>query len=73
MPRIPYLTDEFTFTRDWMRETIAKIFTGGIINRDLGRDIVFVVADACFRYWFSKRFRNEHGIRDRLNPITWPR
>ncbi len=25
-PYVPYLTDEFTFTRDWMRETIAKIF-----------------------------------------------
>jgi predicted unusual protein kinase regulating ubiquinone biosynthesis (AarF/ABC1/UbiB family) len=25
-PYVPYLTDEFTFTRDWMRDTIAKIF-----------------------------------------------
>lgn len=25
-PYTPYLTDEFTFTRDWMRETIATIF-----------------------------------------------
>ena len=25
-PYIPYLTDEFTFTRDWMRDTIGKIF-----------------------------------------------
>jgi predicted unusual protein kinase regulating ubiquinone biosynthesis (AarF/ABC1/UbiB family) len=25
-PYTPYLTDEFTFTRDWMRETLAKIF-----------------------------------------------
>jgi predicted unusual protein kinase regulating ubiquinone biosynthesis (AarF/ABC1/UbiB family) len=25
-PYVPYLTDDFTFTRDWMRETIAKIF-----------------------------------------------
>ena len=25
-PYTPYLTDEFTFTRDWMRDTIATIF-----------------------------------------------
>jgi len=25
-PYVPYLTDEFTFTREWMRDTIAKIF-----------------------------------------------
>ena len=25
-PYVPYLTDEFTFTRDWMRETLATIF-----------------------------------------------
>ena len=25
-PYRPYLVDEFTFTRDWMRETLARIF-----------------------------------------------
>ncbi|MEM9042932.1 MAG: AarF/ABC1/UbiB kinase family protein [Actinomycetota bacterium] len=25
-PYVPYLTDEFTFTRDWMRDTLARIF-----------------------------------------------
>ncbi len=25
-PYVPYLTDEFTFTRDWMRDTIGRIF-----------------------------------------------
>lgn len=25
-PYVPYLTDEFTFTRDWMRETITRVF-----------------------------------------------
>ncbi len=25
-PYIPYLTDSFTFTRDWMRDTVGKIF-----------------------------------------------
>jgi predicted unusual protein kinase regulating ubiquinone biosynthesis (AarF/ABC1/UbiB family) len=25
-PYVPYLTDEFTFTREWMRDTIGKIF-----------------------------------------------
>jgi hypothetical protein len=25
-PYTPYLTDEFTFTREWMRDTIGKIF-----------------------------------------------
>lgn len=25
-PYVPYLTDEFTFTRDWMRETLGRIF-----------------------------------------------
>lgn len=25
-PYVPYLTDEFTFTREWMRDTLARIF-----------------------------------------------
>lgn len=25
-PYIPYLTDEFTFTREWMRDTVGRIF-----------------------------------------------
>jgi hypothetical protein len=25
-PYVPYLTDEFTFTREWMRDTLGVIF-----------------------------------------------
>jgi hypothetical protein len=25
-PYVPYLTDEFTFTREWMRDTLGRIF-----------------------------------------------
>jgi hypothetical protein len=48
-PYIPYLTDEFTFTRDWMRETIAKIFDvqgpHGPVIEQLNMPPSFVILD----------------------------
>ena len=48
-PYLPYLTDEFTFTRDWMRETIAKIFDvqgpHGPVIEQLNMPPSFVILD----------------------------
>ncbi len=48
-PYIPYLTDEFTFTRDWMRDTIAKIFDvqgpHGPVIEQLNMPPSFVILD----------------------------
>ena len=48
-PYVPYLTDEFTFTREWMRDTIAKIFDvqgpHGPVIEQLNMPPSFVILD----------------------------
>ena len=48
-PYVPYLTDEFTFTRKWMRDTIAKIFDvqgpHGRVIEQLNMPPSFVILD----------------------------
>ena len=48
-PYVPYLTDEFTFTRDWMRETLATIFDvqgpHGPVIEQLNMPPSFVILD----------------------------
>jgi predicted unusual protein kinase regulating ubiquinone biosynthesis (AarF/ABC1/UbiB family) len=48
-PYVPYLTDHFTFTRDWMRDTIAKIFdvqgSHGPVIEQLNMPPSFVILD----------------------------
>jgi predicted unusual protein kinase regulating ubiquinone biosynthesis (AarF/ABC1/UbiB family) len=48
-PYTPYLTDEFTFTRDWMRETLATIFDvqgpHGPVIEQLNMPASFVILD----------------------------
>ena len=46
---MPYLTDEFTFTREWMRETLATIFDvqgpHGPVIEQLNMPPSFVILD----------------------------
>ncbi len=48
-PYTPYLTDEFTFTRDWMRDTIGVIFDvqgpHGPVIEQLNMPPSFVILD----------------------------
>jgi predicted unusual protein kinase regulating ubiquinone biosynthesis (AarF/ABC1/UbiB family) len=48
-PYVPYLTDEFTFTREWMRETLATIFDvqgpHGPVIEQLNMPPSFVILD----------------------------
>jgi predicted unusual protein kinase regulating ubiquinone biosynthesis (AarF/ABC1/UbiB family) len=48
-PYTPYLTDEFTFTRDWMRETLGVIFDvqgpHGAVIEQLNMPPSFVILD----------------------------
>jgi predicted unusual protein kinase regulating ubiquinone biosynthesis (AarF/ABC1/UbiB family) len=48
-PYVPYLTDEFTFTREWMRETVSRIFDvqgpHGAVIEQLNMPPSFVILD----------------------------
>ncbi|WP_158412400.1 ABC1 kinase family protein [Ilumatobacter nonamiensis] len=48
-PYVPYLTDEFTFTRDWMRDTLSTIFDvqgpHGPVIEQLNMPPSFVILD----------------------------
>ena len=45
----------------------------GVIDRDFGRNVVFVVANTSFRDGLVQSLCDEYGVSDCLNPITGPR